>query len=76
MSLLVKEEIIPAKDANSMSMHDYISPSTLLTYLQPVYALQSCRFLEDYDGDGIPNTRDICLHTYDPAQYDADADGL
>ena len=75
LSLLVKQNIISSLEANDMSMHDFVTPQQLLSYLQPVYEMQDCIFVTDYDGDTIENSIDICPHTYDPWQYDMDGDG-
>ena len=41
-----------------------------------IHAESSCTFTQDYDFDGIPNSLDSCVYTYNANQRDSDADGL
>jgi hypothetical protein len=72
----VDQDIIDAQEANTMTMHDFVTPQQLLSYFSPVYEQYSCTFDTDYDGDTIANHLDVCPLTYDPFQHDTDDDGL
>lgn len=44
--------------------------------MQPIQKIVACSLSPDYDGDGVANERDVCLHAYNPNQRDSDADAI
>ncbi|MCX6825326.1 MAG: PKD domain-containing protein [candidate division SR1 bacterium] len=76
LNLLYSQNIINIDQNQRVSIDKNIDGKTVLDTLFKLNGKVSCTFNNDYDCDGIENSKDSCSNTYNPSQKDSDHDGI
>jgi len=76
LNLLYSQNIINIDQSQWVNTDKNIDGKTVLDTLFKLNEKVSCVFNNDYDCDGIDNTKDNCPNTYNPNQTDTNHDGI
>jgi len=76
LNMLYTQKIINIEENTRKSIDKLIDGKTVIETLYKVYGKINCTFDNDYDCDGIENTKDSCPNAYNPRQIDTDKDGI
>lgn len=76
LNLLYSQSIINIDQSQWVNIDKNIDGKTVLETLFKLNGKVNCAFNNDYDCDGINNTKDSCPNAYNPTQKDTDKDGI
>jgi len=76
LNLLYNQSIINIDQSQRKNTDKNIDGKTVIETLFKLNGKVNCAFNNDYDCDGLDNTKDSCPNAYNPTQRDTDKDGI